>query len=168
MGKGNILTTKCFHMLFLALFFQSLTFHLFYHKIFLEATNLNSISFFSRPQLLSFVPATVILWAVKNSFTWHAATERGMCDSSVFRKKEWKKNWREKNPILSNVETLPRKLHPQVVSPPALEKANPLKQSFGSTDRKAQPLTLPSPRCLEGKQTSLWPYLSLHITGKQH
>lgn len=49
MGKGNIMRTKCFHMLFLPLFFQSLTFHLFYCRIFLEATNLNSISFFSRP-----------------------------------------------------------------------------------------------------------------------
>lgn len=67
MGKGNIMRTKCFHMLFLPLFFQSLTFHLFYSKIFLEATNLNSISFFLRslgtasPPSLSFVPATVIL-----------------------------------------------------------------------------------------------------------
>lgn len=63
MGKGNIMRTKCFHMFFLPLFFYSLIFHLFYGKIFLEATNLNSISFFSRPlgtilphQCLLFLP----------------------------------------------------------------------------------------------------------------
>lgn len=49
MGKGNIKRAKCFHMFFLPLFFYSLIFHLFYSKIFLEATNLNSISFFLRP-----------------------------------------------------------------------------------------------------------------------
>lgn len=85
----------------------------------------------------------------------------------VYFERRSEKKIEEKKPPFSAMLKLPRKLHPQVVSPPALEKANPLKQSFGSTDRKAQPLTLPSPRCLEGKQTSLWPYLSLHITGKQ-
>lgn len=67
MGKGNIMRTKCFHMFFLPLFFYSLIFHLFYGKIFLEATKLNSISFSSGPfgtalpLSTSFVPATVML-----------------------------------------------------------------------------------------------------------
>lgn len=84
----------CFYLCsFKVLLFTSST-----ARLFLEAANLNSSSFFSRPlgtfsrpKLLSFVPATVILWAVKNSFTWHAPTEPGMCDGSIFGKKEWKK-----------------------------------------------------------------------------
>lgn len=154
MGKGNIMRTKCFHMLFLPLFFQSLTFHLFsLFKTFLEATNLNSISFFSRspgttsPPSLSFVPATVILWAVKNSFTWHAPTEPGTCDGSAFGKK-WKKKNRseEKKPTLSAMLWLCmlRKLHPQVIPCTTWAKEGKSTEAKAWLSRQESPATDPA------------------------
>lgn len=114
--------TCCFYLCsFKVLLFTSST-----ARFFLEVTNLNSISFFSRPlgttslPSLSFVPATVILWAVKNSFTWHAPTEPGICDGRAFGRKKWKKKLkrRGKNPQSQQCcDSVSRKLHPQVMSP---------------------------------------------------
>lgn len=162
MGKGNIMRTKCFHMLFLPLFFQSLTFHLSYGKIFLEATNLNSISFFSRPlgttspPSLSFVPATEILWAVKKSFTWLQQSQESVMVADLERRSEKKLCEEKKTHNLSNFVTLYAKRASswsrvfQALREQG--RANPWKQRYGSTDRKAQPLPLPPPSCLEANR----------------